>query len=148
AMPDRNPEYLYYQTLIGAWPISVERAQAYMLKTAREAKQETTWTANNKEFEDALAKFIAETLAHAPFVRELEQFVDKVKDAGRVNSLAQSLMKLTAPGVPDTYQGTEIWDLSLVDPDNRRPVDYKVRAELLKELQDLHGNDVAAQVMA
>ena len=148
AMPDRNTEYLYYQTLIGAWPISVERAQAYMLKTAREAKQETTWTANNKEFEDALAKFIAETLAHAPFVRELEQFVDKVKDAGRVNSLAQSLMKLTAPGVPDTYQGTEIWDLSLVDPDNRRPVDYPLRVALMKDLKSLHGENIAAQVMA
>ncbi|HUZ93716.1 MAG TPA: malto-oligosyltrehalose synthase [Edaphobacter sp.] len=148
AMPDRNTEYLYYQTLIGAWPISIERAQAYMLKTAREAKQETTWTANNKEFEDALAKFIAGTLEHAPFVRELEQFVDKVKDAGRVNSLAQSLMKYTAPGVPDTYQGTEIWDLSLVDPDNRRPVDYQLRIALMKDLEKLHGDNIAALVMA
>jgi (1->4)-alpha-D-glucan 1-alpha-D-glucosylmutase len=148
AMPDRNTEYLYYQTLIGAWPISIERAQAYMLKAAREAKQETTWTANNKEFEDALAKFIAGTLEHAPFVRELEQFVDKVKDAGRVNSLAQSLMKYTVPGIPDTYQGTEIWDLSLVDPDNRRPVDYQMRAALIKDLKTLRGDNVATQVMA
>lgn len=148
AMPDRNTEYLYYQTLIGAWPLSVERAQAYMLKAAREAKQETTWTANNKEFEDALAKFISGTLAHAPFVRELEQFVDKLKDAGRVNSLAQSLMKYTVPGVPDTYQGTEIWDLSLVDPDNRRPVDYALRVALMKDLKKLHGDNIAAQVMA
>lgn len=148
AMPDRNTEFLYYQTLIGAWPISIERAQAYMLKAAREAKQETTWTANNKEFEDALAKFIAGTLEHAPFVRELEQFVDKVKDAGRVNSLAQSLMKYTVPGIPDTYQGTEIWDLSLVDPDNRRPVDYQMRAALIKDLKTLHGDNVATQVMA
>ncbi|HEV2709319.1 MAG TPA: malto-oligosyltrehalose synthase [Edaphobacter sp.] len=147
-MPDRNTEYLYYQTLIGAWPLTVERAQAYMLKAAREAKQQTTWTANNKEFEDALGKFIAGTLQHPPFLRELEQFVDKVKDAGRVNSLAQTLMKYTAPGVPDTYQGTEVWDLSLVDPDNRRPVDYQLRAELLKDLRELHGSDVAAQVMA
>jgi (1->4)-alpha-D-glucan 1-alpha-D-glucosylmutase len=148
AMPDRNTEYLYYQTLSGAWPICIERAQAYMLKAAREAKQETTWTANNKEFEDALAKFIAGTLEHAPFVRDLELFVDKVKAAGRVNSLAQSLMKYTAPGVPDTYQGTEIWDLSLVDPDNRRPVDYQLRISLMKDLKKLHGDNVAAQVMA
>lgn len=147
-MPDRNTEYLYYQTLIGAWPISIERAQAYMLKAAREAKQETTWTANNKEFEDALAKFIAGTLKHPPFVRDLEQFVDRVKDAGRVNSLAQSLLKYTAPGVPDTYQGTEIWDLSLVDPDNRRPVDYQLRHALMNDMKKLHGDDVAAQVMA
>jgi (1->4)-alpha-D-glucan 1-alpha-D-glucosylmutase len=148
AMPDRNTEYLYYQTLIGAWPISIERAQAYMLKAAREAKQETTWTANNKEFEEALTRFIAATLEHAPFVRDLEQFVDKVKDAGRTNSLAQSLMKYTAPGVPDTYQGTEIWDLSLVDPDNRRPVDYQLRIALMKDLKKLHGDNIAAQVMA
>jgi malto-oligosyltrehalose synthase len=148
AMPDRNTEYLYYQTLIGAWPISIERAQAYMLKAAREAKQETSWTANNKEFEEALAKFISDTLEHAPFVRDLEQFVDKVKDAGRVNSLAQSLLKYTAPGVPDTYQGTEIWDLSLVDPDNRRPVDYQLRIRLMKALKKLHGDNISAQVMA
>lgn len=147
-MPDRNTEYLYYQTLIGAWPISIERAQAYMLKATREAKQETSWTANNKEFEDALAKFISDTLEHAPFVRDLEQFVDKVKDAGRVNSLAQSLLKYTAPGVPDTYQGTEIWDLSLVDPDNRRPVDYQLRIRLMKVLKKLHGDNISAQVMA
>ncbi|MEO6816512.1 MAG: malto-oligosyltrehalose synthase [Edaphobacter sp.] len=148
AMPDRNTEYLYYQTIIGAWPISIERAQAYMLKATREAKQETTWTANNKEFEDALAKFIEATLEHAPFVRDLEQFVDKVRDAGRTNSLAQSLMKYTAPGVPDTYQGTEVWDLSLVDPDNRRPVDYQLRMALMKDLKKLHGDNIAAQVMA
>ncbi|GGG88925.1 malto-oligosyltrehalose synthase [Edaphobacter dinghuensis] len=148
AMPDRNTEYLYYQTLIGAWPLSVERAQAYMLKAVREAKQQTTWTANNKEFEDALARFISGTLAHTPFLKDLEQFVDKVKDAGRVNSLAQTLMKYTAPGVPDTYQGTEIWDLSLVDPDNRRPVDYQERIRLMKALKKLHGDNIAAQVMA
>src|SRR6185437_104604 len=121
---DRNTEYLYYQTLIGAWPLPVERAQAYMLKAVREAKQKTTWTANNKDFEDALSSFIAGTLSHPPFLKELGQFVDKLKNSGRVNSLAQTLMKYTVPGVPDTYQGTELWDLSLVDPDNRRPVDY------------------------
>jgi (1->4)-alpha-D-glucan 1-alpha-D-glucosylmutase len=150
AMPDRNTEYLYYQTLIGAWPLSVERAQAYMLKAAREAKQQTTWTANNKAFEDALHRFIAGTLSHAPFVRELEAFVDKIKDAGRVNSLAQTLMKYTAPGVPDTYQGTELWDLSLVDPDNRRPVDYALRQRLLKHLEHLKkkgDHNIAAQIM-
>lgn len=150
AMPDRNTEYLYYQTLIGAWPLSVERAQAYMLKAVREAKQQTTWTTNNKAFEDALHMFIAGTLSHPPFVRELEGFVDKIKDAGRANSLAQTLMKYTAPGVPDTYQGTELWDLSLVDPDNRRPVDYALRQRLLKHLEDLKKkgrNNIAAPIM-
>jgi (1->4)-alpha-D-glucan 1-alpha-D-glucosylmutase len=147
-MPDRNTEYLYYQTLIGAWPLSVERAQQYMLKAAREAKLQTSWTANNKPFEDALRKFIADTLAHPPFLRDLEQFVDRVKDAGRVNSLAQALLKYTAPGVPDTYQGTELWDLSLVDPDNRRPVDYDLRRRLLAELKEMDGPDMAAKIMA
>jgi (1->4)-alpha-D-glucan 1-alpha-D-glucosylmutase len=146
-MPDPNTEYLYYQTLIGAWPLPIDRAQAYMVKAAREAKQQTTWVANNKEFENALTLFIEKTLTHAPFVKDLELFVDKVKDAGRVNSLAQTLMKHTAPGVPDLYQGTELWDFSLVDPDNRRPVDYELRWQLLRELKSLQGENVAARVM-
>jgi len=148
-MPDPNTEYLYYQTLIGAWPLSVERAQAYMLKAVREAKMQTTWVANNKEFEDALMEFIARTLEHAPFVKDLEQFVDRVKDAGWMNSLAQTLIKHTVPGVPDLYQGTEIWDLSLVDPDNRRPVDYERCRQMLGDLHEFSGqNDFAARVMA
>lgn len=146
-MPDANTEYLYYQTLIGAWPISVERAQGYMLKAAREAKLQTTWVANNKEFEDALMEFVARTLEHPPFLKDLEQFVNRIKDAGRVNSLAQTLMQYTAPGIPDLYQGTEIWDLSLVDPDNRRPVDYEWRRQLLTDLLGLSGENIAAQIM-
>ncbi len=147
AMPDRNTEYLYYQTLIGAWPLPIDRAQAYMLKAVREAKQQTTWVANNKEFEEALRMFIELTLNYAPFLRELQRFVARVQDAGRVNSLTQTLLKYTAPGVPDLYQGTELWDLSLVDPDNRRPVDYALRKRLLCELKQMTGEDVAAQVM-
>lgn len=147
-MPDANTEYLYYQTVIGAWPITVERAQGYMLKAVREAKLETTWVANNKEFEDALMEFIARTLEHAPFLKELEQFVERVKEAGRVNSLAQTLIKHTVPGVPDLYQGSEVWDLSLVDPDNRRPVDYERRKQMLSDLRAMSGQgDVATRVM-
>jgi (1->4)-alpha-D-glucan 1-alpha-D-glucosylmutase len=147
-MPDRNTEYLYYQTLIGAWPLPMERAQAYMLKAVREAKQQTTWVANNKEFEEALRMFIELTLNYAPFLRELQQFVARVQDAGRVNSLAQTLLKYTAPGVPDLYQGGELWDLSLVDPDNRRPVDYALRKRLLHELKEMRGDEAAALVMS
>jgi (1->4)-alpha-D-glucan 1-alpha-D-glucosylmutase len=147
AMPDRNTEYLYYQTLIGAWPLPMDRAQAYMLKAVREAKQQTTWVANNKEFEDALSMFIECTLNYAPFVKELQQFVGRILDAGRVNSLAQTLLKYTAPGVPDLYQGTELWDLSLVDPDNRRPVDYALRQRLLHELKQMTGEGVSARIM-
>jgi (1->4)-alpha-D-glucan 1-alpha-D-glucosylmutase len=146
-MPDSNTEYLYYQTLIGAWPLPVGRAQAYMRKAAREAKLQTTWVANNKEFEEALDRFIARTLTSPRFVKDLTQFVDRVKDAGRANSLTQTLLKYTSPGVPDLYQGTELWDLSLVDPDNRRPVDYALRRRLLKELKEMTGENVAARVM-
>jgi len=147
-LPDRNTEYFYYQTLIGAWPLPMDRAQAYMLKAMREAKQQTTWVANNKEFEDALNLFIEFTYSYAPFQRELQQFVERILEAGRVNSLVQTLLKYTAPGVPDLYQGTELWDMSLVDPDNRRPVDYSLRERLLHELKQMNGGDAAAQVLA
>jgi (1->4)-alpha-D-glucan 1-alpha-D-glucosylmutase len=146
-MPDRNTEYLLYQTLIGAWPIPVERVQEYMLKAVREAKQRTSWTANNAEFEDALHKFIEAVMGHAEFVTDVERFVDEVKSVGRVNSLAQTLMKHTAPGVPDLYRGAELWDLSLVDPDNRRPVDYRVRARLLGEIGKMPVKEAAAGAM-
>ncbi len=146
-MPDRNTEYLLYQTLIGAWPISIERMQEYMLKATREAKQKTSWTVNNAEFEDALHQFIDAVMRYAPFVTALEQFVDEVKDAGRLNSLAQTLIKHTAPGVPDLYQGAELWDLTLVDPDNRRPVDYVLRTKLLREIHRLPAAGLAAEVM-
>ena len=146
-MPDRNTEYLLYQTLIGAWPIGRERVQSYMLKAVREAKQRTSWTTSNEPFEDALRKFVDAILDHPAFVTSLEQFVEVVKDAGRVNSLAQTLMKHTAPGVPDLYQGGELWDLSLVDPDNRRPVDYELRTRLLADLIKLSPAEAAVLAM-
>jgi (1->4)-alpha-D-glucan 1-alpha-D-glucosylmutase len=133
--PDRNTEYFLYQTLIGAWPIAKDRLIAYMGKATHEAKQQTSWTQQNNEFEDALRSFIERILESQKFVSELENFVANVLQAGRINSLAQTLVKCTAPGVPDTYQGSELWDLSLVDPDNRRPVDYDLRRQLLSELE-------------
>jgi (1->4)-alpha-D-glucan 1-alpha-D-glucosylmutase len=138
---------MLYQTLIGAWPITLARIQEYMLKATREAKQRTSWTVNNAEFEDALHRFIEAVLGHAEFITDLEEFVEQVKHAGRVNSLAQTLMKHTAPGVPDLYQGAELWDLSLVDPDNRRPVDYRLRAKLLQEFKQMAPNEAAAEAM-
>jgi (1->4)-alpha-D-glucan 1-alpha-D-glucosylmutase len=132
--PDLNTEYFLYQTIVGAWPITVERLTAYMEKAAREAKQQTSWTQQNKEFEDALKNFIERILGSQEFVADVEGFVGQVLAPGRINSLAQTLMKLTAPGVPDTYQGGELWDLRLVDPDNRTPVDYAVRRSMLTEL--------------
>ena len=133
--------------LVGAWPLTEERAKAYMQKATREAKQQTTWTANNAEFEDALKGFIEGTLGSAVFIADLEAFVERVKGTGWVNSLAQTLVKYTAPGVPDLYQGSELWDLSLVDPDNRRPVDYERRRALLKELDPLSHAESAALAM-
>lgn len=140
--PDRNSEYFLYQTMIGAWPITPERLHAYMEKAMREAKQQTTWVANNKEFEDALRGFIDSLLADREWIAELEAMVARVRDAGRINSLAQTLVKYTSPGVPDLYQGSELWDLSLVDPDNRRPVDYDLRRRLLTEMRDMSSADV------
>lgn len=134
-LPDRNTEYFLYQTLIGAWPISEERLVAYMEKAAREAKEQTTWTQQNKEFEDALRGFIEKILMSKEFVADLESMVERVDHAGHLNSLAQCLLRYTAPGVPDTYQGSELWDYRLVDPDNRTPVDYELRQSMLNELK-------------
>jgi (1->4)-alpha-D-glucan 1-alpha-D-glucosylmutase len=141
---DRNTEYLLYQTLIGAWPINRERLNDYMLKAAREAKQRTSWTATNVEFETGLQEFVAALLEHDCFLSDLAAFVDQILHAGRINSLAQTLMKHTVPGVPDLYQGAELWDLSLVDPDNRRPVDYSLRRRLLDEIKELEPAHAAA----
>ncbi|WP_317889929.1 malto-oligosyltrehalose synthase [Terriglobus tenax] len=135
--PDRNTEYFLYQTMIGVWPISRERLIPYMDKAMREAKQHTSWTNNNREYEEALHGFIERILEHEPFVKELEQMVERVQEAGWMNSLTQTLVKYTAPGIPDLYQGGELWDFSLVDPDNRRPVDYDLRRRLLGEAAEL-----------
>ena len=133
-MLDRNTEYLLYQTLVGAWPISAERAVAYMEKAVREAKAHTSWIAPEPAYETAVRDFVTESLRDPEFVAALEEFLPPVVAAGRVNSLAMKLLCLTAAGVPDIYQGSELWDLSLVDPDNRRPVDYSLRCRLLNEL--------------
>ncbi len=134
-LPDRNAEYLLYQTLVGAWPLPVERVTAYMEKAAREAKVHTSWTRQNPEYEETLRAFVTGVLEDRDFVEDLEAFVAPLVEPGRINSLAQTLIKLTAPGAPDFYQGTEIWDLSLVDPDNRRPVDFDLRRRLLADLK-------------
>ena len=129
--PDRNAEYLLYQTLVGAWPLPEDRAQAYMLKAAREAKQHTTWTDPDEQYEQDLRAFVHGALSDEAFLADVAAFAEPLVDPGRQVSLAQTLVKLTAPGIPDLYQGSELWDLSLVDPDNRRPVDYALRAELM-----------------
>lgn len=139
--PDSNAEYLYYQTLVGAWPLPVERAVAYMQKAAHEAKEHTFVGENNTEYESALRDFVTATLADPEFVADVESFVAPLIKPGCVNSMAQTLLKLAAPGVPDIYQGSELWDLSLVDPDNRRPVDFALRQQLMSRVAGLSAEE-------
>lgn len=134
-MPSRKDEYYLYQTLVGAWPIARDRLHAALMKSAREAKAHTSWQSPNPAYEQALVGFADGCLDDPVFATELAAFVAQLVGPGRVNSLSQTLIKLTAPGVPDIYQGTELWDHSLVDPDNRRAVDYGIRRRLLAELE-------------
>ncbi|WP_238412736.1 malto-oligosyltrehalose synthase [Saccharothrix deserti] len=126
---------LAWQSLVGAWPITPERMRAYLDKAAKESKVRTTWVDHDEEFEAAVAAWPEQVLA-GPVAAEVASFVDRVVAPGWSNALGQKLVQLTAPGVPDVYQGTELWDLSLVDPDNRRPVDYDVRRRLLARIED------------
>jgi (1->4)-alpha-D-glucan 1-alpha-D-glucosylmutase len=130
-LQDASMEYLLYQTLVGAWPLSADRAAAYMEKAAHEAKRQTSWLQPDEAYDAALRTFVTAVLGDPRFVADLEGFVNTLVDWGRINSLATTLLKLTSPGIPDIYQGCELWDLSLVDPDNRRPVDYQLRRSLL-----------------
>jgi (1->4)-alpha-D-glucan 1-alpha-D-glucosylmutase len=136
--PDRNAEYLLYQTLAGAWPIDPARAGAFMAKAAREAKVHTSWTEPQADYDEALGAFVAAVLADPAFLAELTDFLagQRIIELGQVCSLAQTTLLLTCPGIPDLYQGTEVWDFSLVDPDNRRPVDYAARRRLLAAVGD------------
>jgi (1->4)-alpha-D-glucan 1-alpha-D-glucosylmutase len=134
---DRNLAYLFFQTLVGAWPIDQQRIQAYVEKAMHEAKEYTSWTKENKEYEKSVLEFVKNVMEDPVFLAEVEQFVAQIIHPGRINSLAQTLIKLTSPGIPDIYQGSELWNLSLVDPDNRREVDFALRRRLLKEMQQL-----------
>jgi (1->4)-alpha-D-glucan 1-alpha-D-glucosylmutase len=144
-VPDRNDEWFFYQTLIGAWPPGmaeptadfVERIQQYMQKAMHEAKVHTSWINPNPKFDQAIRQFVAKVLdaKNARFLDDFRAFQGSVSHYGMLNSLSQVLLKVALPGVPDIYQGTELWDFSLVDPDNRRPVDYTLRCRLLGELR-------------
>ncbi len=136
ALPSAADEYLLLQTLVGAWPISADRMVEYLGKASHEAKLRTSWTAPNEEYHEALDQLVRGCLGDPAFVAEVESFTAPLVEPGRHAALAQLLLKLTAPGVPDVYQGTELWDLSLVDPDNRRPVDFALRHELLVRGRD------------
>jgi (1->4)-alpha-D-glucan 1-alpha-D-glucosylmutase len=155
AAPDRNTEYLYYQTLVGVWPLELgsrepakrpavtdefrQRVESYMEKAVREGKQRSSWIEPNIVFEDALRRFVRRTLSPdtaGQFLTDLAEFVSRIARPGLWNSLARTAVHLTAPGTPDTYQGDELWNFSLVDPDNRRPVDFELRRQALTELSE------------
>jgi len=164
-IPDRNEEYLLYQTLIGAWPFGhmdereygnfLKRIRDYMLKAVREAKVNTSWINPNTVYEDALMLFIERILnpsSDSQFLKDFRPFQKKISDCGMFNSLSQTLLKITSPGVPDFYQGTEIWNFSLVDPDNRGRVDYEKREEMLEKLKrresETHPRELARELTA
>jgi (1->4)-alpha-D-glucan 1-alpha-D-glucosylmutase len=146
--PDRNDEYLFYQTLLGAWPAKpmsppdleffTNRILAYMLKATKEAKVHTSWVNPNEGYDRAVHRFVCAVLDHKQtnlFLKDFSSLQRKVAFYGHLNGLALLLLKLTAPGIPDMYQGTELWDYSLVDPDNRRVVDFEYRRQTLVELK-------------
>ena len=147
-VPDSNEEYLLYQTLIGTWPLYpmdasarahyIDRIEKYMIKAIKEAKVHTSWINPNKAYEKGVCEFIHHILdlnSDRPFAKKFEQFIPPIIKAGMFNSLAQVILKMTTPGVPDFYQGSELWEFNLVDPDNRRPVDYSNRKNMLDILK-------------
>jgi (1->4)-alpha-D-glucan 1-alpha-D-glucosylmutase len=131
--PTPDEEYLIYQTLVGAWPLERPRLRDYMTKAMREAKVATGWIEPDEAHEAAVMAFIDGMYASARFVAELEDLLHRVAPLGEAHALGQTLLKLTSPGVPDVYQGDELWDLALVDPDNRRPVDWGLRRRLMDD---------------
>ena len=148
-VPAPVDEYLFYQSLAGVWPLRdpdageleelTARMQAYMRKALREAKVRSSWINPNEVYEEGVDRFVRLSLDPGPqntFLKEFREFVERIKAAGMWNSLSQTVLKIAAPGVPDFYQGTEVWRFTLVDPDNRRPVDYARRRELLDDLRD------------
>ncbi len=145
-VPDRNEEYFLYQTLIGSWPFTAEfdlteyvkRVQDYIIKAVREAKMHTAWIEPDLNYEAAYLDYIKQILdpvKNQVFLNDFKDFQQNVAFYGVYNSLAQAVIKVTTPGIPDFYQGTELWDLSLVDPDNRRPIDFQLRRQYLQEIK-------------
>lgn len=151
-VPDKNDEYFLYQTLVGAWPFAeaevpqfVSRLKDYLVKAVREAKVHTTWLKPDTDYEDVFLAFVDKILAARQsngFLREFLPFQRRVAHFGMLNGLAQTLVKITAPGIPDFYQGSELWDLNLVDPDNRRPVDYAGRIDALQDIMQREASDL------
>ena len=132
--PDFADEYLLYQTLVGVWPIEWERLEAYLLKALREAKRHTSWVEPDHDYEQATTALARALIEHQPFREDFEAFLAQLLPEGERSALGQLMLKLCSPGIPDTYQGDELWRLSLVDPDNRRPVDWAAGAAALERV--------------
>ncbi len=132
--PDDVERYFLFQTLVGAWPIAAERVASYMLKALREAKRNTNWVDQNTAWEEAVGRFTRGLYSHEPFLKEFEPFAARIAAAGERSALAQLVLKLTAPGIPDFYQGDELPYRALVDPDNRRPVDWDYNQAMLRRM--------------
>jgi (1->4)-alpha-D-glucan 1-alpha-D-glucosylmutase len=154
--PSANEEFLIYQTLLGAWPLTLEgeaafpeRVKEFLRKALREAKQNSSWIAPQESYEDAVLEFVDRILAEdSPFRADFRAFQAEIAREGARNGLSQVVLKICSPGVPDFYQGCELWQLTLVDPDNRRPVDYKRRVALLDSLRKREAEDPVALVRA
>jgi (1->4)-alpha-D-glucan 1-alpha-D-glucosylmutase len=166
-VPDLNEEYLLYQTLAGSWPVDfdvqeqrnnyIARIRQYMAKAVHEAKVNLSWINDDPGYVEALQHFVEKILTPmdgggaSNFLAQFQAFLPPVKFFGAINSLAQRLLMITSPGNPDIYQGTELWDFSLVDPDNRRPVDFELRQRLLAELDRRTGGsdlpDLCAELL-
>jgi (1->4)-alpha-D-glucan 1-alpha-D-glucosylmutase len=145
--PSASEEVLLYQTLLTVWPCEMERIAEFLTKALREAKQNSSWLAPHEEYEHAVQEFAARILeAGSRFLEDFQEFQALLARHGIRNSLGQLILKIAAPGVPDFYQGTELWQFSMVDPDNRRPVDYKLRAAMLEELRRREAEDRIALV--
>jgi (1->4)-alpha-D-glucan 1-alpha-D-glucosylmutase len=151
--PSSNDEYLFYQTLVGSWnpgeksEAYIGRVQRYMVKALREAKKETSWVNSNEPYENACQSFVEKVIRSKEFLREFIPIATRLAEFGRYNSLAQTVIKICSPGVPDFYQGSEFWDLNLVDPDNRRPVDYVSRKEALERVTNITSPGAAKELL-
>ncbi len=140
-LPNANTEYFLYQTLLGCWPIEINRLKEYMIKAAREEKVHTSWTKVKGKYEEALESFIENICKDNEFINSLESFISLILKPARISSLSQILIKYTAPGIPDLYQGAELWEIVLVDPDNRRAIDYEFRQNIFTQMEKMSSKE-------
>ncbi len=148
-IPDENEEYFIFQMFAGHWPSKsfseeelLKRTKAFLQKMLREAKQHSSWAKPDEAYENTVFEYVENLLKNETFNRSFLEFHSKISGFGALKSLSQCLLKITTPGIPDIYQGTELWDFSYVDPDNRRPVDYNLRKQYLEEIKDFSSEDI------